>query len=37
MKRDAGQKDAGSRRRVGADTPCRSTRRKFLPGDEVIE
>jgi hypothetical protein len=37
MKRHAGHQDAGSRRRVGADTAFRSTRRKFLLGDKVIE
>ena len=30
MKRDTGHGGAGSRRRVGADTPCRSTRRELL-------
>lgn len=30
MKRNAGHRDAGLRRRIGADTTCRSTRRAFL-------
>ncbi len=37
MRRETGHIHAGSRRRVGADDARRSTRRKFLLTDEVIE
>ena len=37
MKRKTGHVHAGLRRRVGADTLRRSTRREVLLPDEVIE